>query len=165
MFIGTGPANEVEMATLTLDDSSKTNKTVPSIATETSYGRKSKIHAYCNDPQQENEFCIWFCRRYGRDTLAFDVNMEDVEKGSGRGSFQLRRFDRWWTRFGFYTIVGVRHVQVCSVRSVPSKYSQLIRLADPVPGFPEGQVRIPGGCQARPTRPDRGRCSRISGPA
>jgi hypothetical protein len=102
------------MATLTSDNPQKTNETVPLISMETSQGRKSKIHAYCNDPQRETKSCIWFCRRYGRDTLALDVSVEDVEKGSGRRSFQLRRFDKWWNRFGFYNIVGVRHVQVSS---------------------------------------------------
>jgi hypothetical protein len=117
----TSRIDHVEMTTPSPVTSPGTSESVPLIATETSQGKPSKIHAYCKDAQRENQSCIWFCRGYGRDTLALDVNVEDVEKGSGRDSFQLRRFDKWWNRFGFYNIVGVRHVQVCSVRPVPSK--------------------------------------------
>jgi hypothetical protein len=90
-------------------------------------GKQSKIHDYCTEPKRQAKSCVWFCRRYGRDVLAFDVNVEDIEDGAK--SLKLQRFDDWWRRFGFYNIVGVRHVKV----SPFSTSGPMLHVADPEP--------------------------------
>lgn len=82
-------------------------------ATWTPEGRPSKIHEYCSDTVRKGQNCMWFVRRYGRSTFASYIVIEDIEKGSN--PFKLQCFDSWWSRFGFYNIVGVRHVKVCLV--------------------------------------------------
>lgn len=80
------------------------------ILSRTSVGNQARFTSTATTLKRQAKSCIWFCRRYGRDVLAFDVETEDIEKGSH--SFKLQRFDNWWSRLGFYNIVGVRHVQV-----------------------------------------------------
>lgn len=98
------------MVEIALDDLERPEEALPLNPSKDPDGIKSKIHEYCVDPQRQAKSCIWFCRRYGRDVLASDEDIENIE--SGPNSFKLQRFDKWWSRLGFYNIVGVRHVKV-----------------------------------------------------
>lgn len=102
--------NKNEMVEISLNDLGRTSDSAPLNPFQDIGGKPSKLNEYCNDPKRQAKSCIWFCRRYGRDVLASDVPTEDIEKGSH--SFKLQRFDNWWSRLGFYNIVGVRHVKV-----------------------------------------------------
>jgi hypothetical protein len=105
------------------DDLGRVSESAPLNPFKDPGGKQSKIHDYCSEPQRQAKSCIWFCRRYGRDVLAFDVTTEDIKKGSQ--SFKLQRFDNWWNRLGFYNIVGVRHVKVGPSSTCYRRHMQL----------------------------------------
>jgi hypothetical protein len=98
------------MGNISLNNLDRTEEAEPLNPYKDPGGIKSKIHEYCVHPERRAKSCIWFCRRYGRDVLASDIEFENIEGGSR--AFKLQSFDRWWSRLGFYNIVGVRHVMV-----------------------------------------------------
>ena len=103
------------MAEIAMNDIERTAEPAPVNPFKDPGGKPSKIHEYCSEPQNRGSSCVWFCRRYGRNVLARDVKVEEMEEGSQ--VFKLQRFDNWWSRLGFYNIVDVRHVKVSPSQS------------------------------------------------
>ena len=70
------PPVSINMAEIAMKDIERTAEPAPVNPFKDPGGKLSKIHAYCNEPDDRGSSCAWFCRRYGRNlgnVLARDI--------------------------------------------------------------------------------------------
>ena len=103
--------------------SNQQNDTAFNLFLDNQTGKPSTIHKYCTDPIRMSGSCVWLCRQYGREVIAWDVPVQDAEALS----IDLKGQSRWWSRYSFYSAVGVRHVNVVPRRMCPNAETLMLQ--------------------------------------